>query len=66
MSTHIERMVAELDDLSERADKLFAFFSNSIFFGLDDQEKDRMRMQYYFMCRYRDVLTDRIDFAEGK
>lgn len=60
MAPHQQRVVDEHGELTERLEKLKAFFSNPVFVALDSGEQDRMRRQADAMQDYADVLTERI------
>jgi hypothetical protein len=57
---HIQRVVAERDELAEREAKLRAFFATPTFAGLDPAEQEDMRDQADVMAKYGAVLGRRL------
>ena len=60
MEPHKERVLTEKAELDEKLEKLRAFFSNPLFEGLPDAEKERLQRQQKIMTDYSDVLGERI------
>lgn len=61
LQPHQQRVVDELNELTEKVDKLRAFINESpIFPDLDQGERDRLVLQYNFMTGYQAVLNMRI------
>jgi hypothetical protein len=60
LQPHQERVLAERDQLSERLEKLLAFFNSEIFSQVDWLEQSRMKRQAIHMERYLNVLNERI------
>ena len=60
MHPHQQRVVDEHRDLTEKLNKLRAFFSTPIFSALSEAEKSRLRQQARFMDGYAAVLDERI------
>lgn len=60
MAPHQERVVNERNELSEKLDKLVAFFDSSIFQSLDFAERGRLHLQRHAMEIYLGILTQRI------
>lgn len=58
---HQQRVVDEHKELTERANKLDAFFSSPVFFGLGDSEKTLLKAQIAFMRGYQEILKLRIE-----
>jgi len=59
---HQQRVIAEANDLGERAMKLAQFIKeNEIFKTLSEDEQFRMTKQLVFMDTYFDVLVERIN-----
>ena len=59
-----ERMLVEFNELTERIEKLDAFFKTDTYEALDVNKKMLMERQFKAMSEYRDVLGFRIS-AEG-
>ena len=57
---HQQRVVEEKAALSEKLEKLLAFFQSPIFAGLSEAERARLRNQARFMDGYAAVLEERI------
>lgn len=55
-----KRVVAELDDLSGKVERLKLFCATSAWSALPADEKDRLRRQLAHMQAYQDVLGERI------
>lgn len=60
MQPHQERVVAERDELQEKAIKLEAFFDSKVYAGLNKSEQTRLVKQHAFMECYCNVLNERI------
>lgn len=61
MSSHIERMVQEREELSEKVNKLEDFIlNNSMFKDLPECKRVLMEKQFELMVGYEEVLTERI------
>ena len=60
LQPHQQRVVDEKNELSEKHAKLLAFFQTSIFQGLSEAERSRLRNQARFMDGYEAVLEERI------
>lgn len=58
---HQQRVVGEKAVLSDKLEKLLAFFQTEIFADLPDAEKSRLRNQARFMDGYSAVLAERIE-----
>ena len=64
MAPHVERMVNEQKELSERTEKLGAFISKNPIFGtLSEEEQYDMHLQLQAMSMYNAVLSNRIKRA---
>jgi hypothetical protein len=61
MQPHQERVVAERNELSERIEKLAAFFETDLFSSLPTAEARRLCRQYGHMKSYLDILDERIE-----
>lgn len=57
---HIQRVVAEHAELSDRKGKLDAFFGTDLFCSLDEEEQADMKRQSELMAEYAEVLDRRI------
>lgn len=60
LAPHLQRVVDEKNELSERLRKLHSFFQTPFFAGLDAAERSRLRNQARFMDGYLAVLEERI------
>jgi hypothetical protein len=60
LQPHQQRVVDEHRDLTEKLNKLRAFFDTPIFLGLAEAEQSRLRNQARFMDGYAAVLEERI------
>ena len=58
---HEQRVVDEHHDLTEKLNKLQAFFALPMFLGLAEAERMRLRAQAMFMEGYQAILRERID-----
>lgn len=58
---HEQRVIDEHRDLTEKLNKLRAFFDTPVFNGLSEAEQMRLRAQAGFMEGYQDMLEERID-----
>lgn len=64
MEAYQERMLAELEELTERRKKLFEFISENPLFGsLTEDEQNDMREQWMHMKGYEAALKRRCDRA---
>jgi tRNA 2-selenouridine synthase SelU len=66
MSTYLERMEKEFDELSERHDKCYAFNRSTGFENLDSYDQHLLQLQEKHMWNYLDVLGARIRYAREK
>lgn len=68
LQPHVARMVAELDELSNKVKALgnFAHYDNEVFCSLPEVEQEVMIEQLEAMERYQQVLSGRVDRATGK
>ena len=57
---HEQRVIDEHRDLTEKINKLRAFFDTPIFSGLSEAEQMRLRAQAGFMDGYQGMLRERI------
>lgn len=58
---HVERMIAEHDELRERSIKLANFINgNEIFKTLSENEQNDMKDQLMYMQKYIDCLRSRL------
>ena len=57
---HEQRVIDEHRDLTEKLNKLRAFFDTPIFRGLSEAEQMRLRAQAGFMDGYQGMLRERI------
>lgn len=58
---HQQRVVDERNELNEKADKLLEFIRiNPIFEELNERDKALLREQYQVMCKYQNILQERI------
>jgi hypothetical protein len=60
MLPHQQRVVEELDQLSERLSRLCHFFDTSTYSDLSEAEKARLQAQEHFMRGYQLMLECRI------
>ncbi len=60
MLPHQQRVVDEKRELDEKIDKLIVFLTTSVFDGLDNGEKSRLRIQLAAMQTYGTALGERI------
>lgn len=65
MDPHIERMIAEAQQLSERTGKLGDFIGGEIYAGLHDMDRALLNAQFGAMTAYLSILTLRLDRARG-
>ncbi len=61
MLPHQQRVVDELKELTDKYNKLSAFFEGPIFLTLTEQEQRRLNRQHTYMGLYIVVLTERIE-----
>jgi hypothetical protein len=57
---HQVRVVEEVEQLSERVEKLANFFDTDIYASLHVDEQQRLRRQLVYMIEYQVVLGERI------
>ena len=62
MLPHQQRVVDEKRELDEKTDKLIVFLTTSVFDGLDNGEKSRLRIQLAAMQTYGTALGERIAY----
>jgi len=55
-----KRVIDEWDQLSQRVDKLSAFFGSPVSDGVPDDELGRLELQLHLMQAYLHVLNERI------
>lgn len=61
MSSHIERMIQEREELSEKINKLEDFIlNNPVFTSLPECKIVLLQKQFELMVSYEEVLTERI------
>ncbi len=60
MQPHQERVVTELNELTEKHAKLGVFLQGATFKSLDVEEHARLTRQHAVMGEYAKILTDRI------
>lgn len=60
MNAFQERVVIEKSELDEKLERLRGFYTSSIFFGLSDDEKERLNKQEKAMRDYSQILGERI------
>lgn len=60
LQPHKQRVMTELNELSEKLTKLLSFFQTPTFAGLPEAEQSRLRNQARFMDGYAAVLEERI------
>lgn len=63
--TFVDRMQAEFDELSDRVNKLAAFFESPIYVDLDREEQEMLSEQFGYMSNYQHVLGCRLK-AKGR
>lgn len=61
--THIDRMAIELDDLTEKANKLGTFIQTDKFGNLDETRKRQLLAQHGAMIAYLYILDERLGYA---
>lgn len=67
VSPHVQRMVTENNELTERVDKLTAFInSNLAYLPLPDRDKKLLDAQRHAMRAYSAILGLRISLAVGE
>jgi hypothetical protein len=57
---HQQRVIGEKAALDDKRTKLHAFVGAPFFAGLDEHERERLRVQLQLMDDYSDILGDRI------
>ena len=60
LQPHQQRVVDEKNELKDKLTKLCSFFESSIFAGLAEDERVRLRVQATFMDGYLRILEQRI------
>lgn len=66
MQPHVQRMIDEQKELSDKVGKLEAYIlSNPHFKTLDNHRQRLMRQQYDAMNLYRQILAERIELDIG-
>lgn len=65
-TTHVDRMIKELVELSDKVEKLGKFTEGSVFSGLPMIERQDMMEQLHAMTMYEAVLTRRLQRAQDK
>lgn len=60
MQPHVERMVVEYAELSEKLEKLKSFFDTAMFGGQLEFDRQLMFAQFDAMCSYQTILRNRI------
>ena len=58
---HQQRVIDELEELSNKSQKLSIFIIGELFIGLPDEEKKDLVEQLETMEKYADILERRID-----
>lgn len=58
---HQQRVVAELEQLSDRIEKLEAFLHTDIYAGLPERERSLLKMQADAMVVYQGILSTRTE-----
>jgi len=66
MSTFIERLVVERDELREKHVKLGAFLFEDKFFELDNAQQALLQMQHVIMAAYIQCLNERLLLLESQ
>lgn len=62
LQPHQERVVKEMDELSDKCEKLSVFINSASFVDIvDGPEQQRLKTQLLCMSAYLEVLKDRID-----
>lgn len=64
MQEYQQRVVNEESELTDKLNKLTAFFETDRYKALHDAEQERMYRQSQHMSKYRDVLLERIQAFE--
>lgn len=64
--TFVDRLYIELDELSEKQEKLNKFFDTDTFKGLPPQKKNLMRSQFGAMLAYSQILVERIRVEQSE
>lgn len=62
LAPHQERVVAEKKELDDKLNKLSDFIESEKFDDLDENEQDRLTMQYDIMQLYSNILETRIKY----
>jgi hypothetical protein len=62
LQPHQERVVKEMNDLSDKCEKLSVFINSDLFTGIvSEPEQKRLKTQLLCMSAYLEVLKDRIN-----
>ena len=64
--SYLDRMVDELNELTDKAIKLSAFFSTSVFAGLSANHQELLERQYHGMIDYKLALEQRVDLIRSE
>lgn len=65
LAPHQQRVVAELEQLADRVNKLEAFLATPLYASLDDGEKQLLKMQADAMVLYMSILNTRASAFGG-
>jgi hypothetical protein len=66
MKPHQQRVMDEKNELSEKIKKLEGFLMTSLYDNLSTNERNLLKMQYFTMMQYQEILGMRIAvFGEG-
>ena len=66
MKNYVERMVVELNELSDRVEKLTKFFHTETFMGLPSKKRELMERQFKAMVEYKEVLAERLEIEKSE
>lgn len=64
--TPVDRMIVELEELSERYGKLSAFLETDKFLELGNEMCELIRRQHKAMSEYKDILEKRIELVQSE
>lgn len=64
--THIDRMRIELDELTERRQRMWQFINSDKYSALDREDRNMLDAQFSVMLAYVGILIARIRTAEEK
>ncbi len=65
MQPHVERMIAEREELSDKVTKLEEFIlHNSFYAGLPECKQILLQKQFEAMVTYEEILTERISLEQ--